>query len=259
MRAKAAVIASVIGVILGSVVCLGTLNHLYFTDFLIDTYDGRLLATATNLRNIFVQALTMGLPLREFEGGGHAVEEAANSDADLRYAAVFDLDGDRFVALRGTTKPGNPLPAAWMRAMRREPSAPFWQIESDEGFGVLVPVANTFNRTVGLIALIHSRDSIDAAARDFDTLLWRIGISTSLPIAIWLIPGSIWAVRPVMRSLPEWNRFAHAFVQARRAGTPAPELPGMQADDDLSRLLQPPYAVLLAGSAGAAATRDGHG
>lgn len=254
MRAKTAVIVSLLSVLLGSVLCLGALNKLSFDNFLIETYDGRLLAMATSVRTVYTQALTLGLPLREFEGGRRVVEETAGSDNDVRLVATYDRVGDRFEALHGTVRPGNPLPESWERAMRRDPAAQFWQIESEDGFGILVPIQDVFEHTAGLIALIYARDQVRSTVDAFARLLWWIAVATTVPVAVLLVPGSLWAVGPVVRRLPEWTRFCAAFAATARdgeAGAATDEkLPPEDRRDGLADLLRAPFQALAARRAG---------
>ncbi len=256
MRVKLAVVVSAVGVLVGSALAIGALNSLYFRSFLIDTYDARLLATATSVRDVYAEALALGVSIGSFAGGQRVVDETLASNRDIEEIAVYESQGAQYVALpRPGVGLGEPLPTAWARAMQREPGAQFWPISDQRGFGVLVPIANTFNKTVGLIAFIQDARVIERPRQQFDRFLLESGLWITVPLAILLVPLAIWAVLPLVRLLPSWGRYAEEFAASVAAGRAPPEPPAPQGGDPLGELLAEPYRRLAARPPGGSAAR----
>jgi hypothetical protein len=244
MRLKLGVVVSAAGILVGSVLVIAVLNGLYFRSFLIDSADLRLLATATSVRSVFGQALAMGLPLREFDGGKRVIDDVLRTDPDIRAVTIYEPDGDHYAAVVGSAPARTPLPDAWRRAMARDPAAQSWQITDAEGFGVLVPIFNAFNKISGVAAFIQSPATIVAERQRFDRFIELTSLWVTLPILLLVIPAAIWAVRPLPALLPRWTRFTGDFARAREARTPPPAPPRQEGEDCLADILAAPYALL---------------
>ncbi|MFA7430887.1 MAG: hypothetical protein WCZ23_12075 [Rhodospirillaceae bacterium] len=218
---RGAIILTVVAVLLVSLTILAAFNSLYFHKFLVNTQDTRLLAVALDARDALGRAVALGLPLGQFDGRHQVIEAARAGDGGVVGAALFEARGGGFVNIDA----GTPLPEDWATAMRRSPAAEWWSVRDAQGFGVLVPVTNSFDTRVGVLALLQSSAVLDAPARSFNETLIGMTLLVAGPAALILAALVFVLVRPTVARLPVWSAHASALQAAAEAGAPLPDPP----------------------------------
>ncbi len=218
---RGAIIFTVVAVLLASLTILGAFNSLYFHKFLTTTQDTRLLAVALDARDMLGRAVALGLPLAQFEGRRQVIAEARANDGAIVAITLYEARGTEYAAIDG----GTPLPDAWATAMRRSPQAEWWPVRDARGFGVLVPVTNSFDTRVGLLALLQSPAVLEAPRARFDGYLAGMTVLVAGPAALLLALLAFVLVRPTVARLPVWSAHAAALRAAAEAGAPLPDPP----------------------------------
>lgn len=218
---RGAIIFTVVAVLLASLTILGAFNSLYFHKFLTTTQDTRLLAVALDAHDVLGRAVALGLPLGQFEGRRQVLADVLANDDTVVAATLYEARSSGFAEIDG----GASLPDAWATAMRRSPQAAWWPVRDARGFGVLVPVTNSFDTRVGLLALLQSPAVLDAPRARFDGFLAGMTVLVAGPAALLLAVLVFVLVRPTVARLPVWSAHAAALRAAAETGTALPDPP----------------------------------
>jgi len=225
MGARAVIVVTAVGVLLGALGAGALFNSLFFQRFLVNIADARLLAVAQDTRDVFARSVALGLPLNQFEGGALVVEQARRVDPAITGVRIFQVGQGGFTSLGlGGDAAGAPLPEGWAQAMNRAPAATFWPVEDDSGFGVLVPIHSSFGKVVGLTAILQARSALAASKARFDVFLGGIAVAIGLPAALGLALAMAALTRPGLARLPQWA--AHAEGRAAAPDHAASDLVG---------------------------------
>lgn len=247
MRVWFTIVVIAVGVLLGGLAGGAVFNSLFFHRFLVNTHDARLLTVALDVRDVFARAVALGLPLNQFDGGKQVLDEARRFDPAITEIQIFQVGAAGFVSLGlGGAVAERPLPAEWHRAMLRAPEARHWQVDGPVGFGVLVPVNNSFGTTIGLMAFLQSRDVVVQPQHRFDLFLAAVALGGGLLGGVVLLLVLPLVVRAGLARLRPWAAHVDALIAAAETpDAPLPEQPavGMAVLDEI---LAEPLARLRA-------------
>ncbi|MGC2854640.1 hypothetical protein ACM64Y_04125 [Novispirillum sp. DQ9] len=218
---RGAIVLTVVAVLLAGLALLAAFNSLYFDKFLTATQESRLLAVAVDARDALGRAVGLGLPLAQFEGRRTVLNDIRAGDRAIVATVLYEAQGTGFREIDGATA----LPEPWAAAMRRAPQAEWWAIRDDRGFGVMVPVTNSFNTRVGLLAVLQSPAVLAGPRARFDEFLAAMTLMVAGPAALALAGLALWLVGPTLARLPVWSAHARALAAAAETGTPPPDPP----------------------------------
>lgn len=240
MRVWLAILVIAVGVLLGGLAGGAVFNSMFFHRFLVNTHDARLLTVAFDVRDVFARTVALGLPLPQFDGADAVLDEARRFDPAITEIRVFHATPEGFVDLAMGGAPGGAaLPDDWARAMRRAPEARFWQVDGAAGFGVLVPVNNTFGTTVGLMAFLQARAVVAQSQLRFDRFVAAVTLGGGAVGAVLLLMVLPLVVRRRLARLRPWASevdlvIAAAADPARPVPPPVPTRGGDMLDDILA-------------------------
>lgn len=242
---RIAVLSTVAAVLSAGLLVLATLNSLYFQKFLLDTQQARLFALAFDARDALNRAVALGLPLEQFDGRRRILEDLHRVDPGLIRSYLFAAGASGFNDLESAAE----LPADWQAAMLRSPRSDGWPINDATGFGVLVPITNSFETQVGVLAVLTATEVLQAPRQGFDRFLFQLSLLVGIPAAILLIFLTYMIIGPPLRRLPVWFQYARALERAARDGSvlPAEPAPATSASARLmDALVAEPLALLRA-------------
>lgn len=219
---RGAIVLTVVAVLLAGLALLAAFNSLYFGRFLTTTQESRLLAVAVDARDALNRAVGLGLPLAQFEGRRRVLDDMRAGDRAITATVLYEVTGGGFREIGGA---GAALPDAWAAAMRRAPGAAWWPIADDRGFGVLVPVTNSFDTRVGLLAVLQAPGVLAGPRARFDDFLAGLTLMVAGPAALVLAGLALAVVAPTLGRLPAWSAHVRALRAAAEDGAPLPDPP----------------------------------
>lgn len=206
MATRILIVLTTLGVLVGALCAGAAFNSLFFRRFLSGIAEGRLLAVAVDTRDAFARSVALGLPLAQFEGVAQLAEQARRADPAIVAIHVYQSGPADFTALSldETGGAGTPLPPDWAQAVRRNPQAAWWSIESPAGIGVLIPVTSAFGTTIGLVAMLQDRSVTAAPQHRFDLHLAGLAALVGLPAALGLVVLMRRLTGSALGNLPGW-------------------------------------------------------
>jgi hypothetical protein len=160
-----------------------------------DLIDSRLEFVLTTLDGTIEASLDLGLPLGELREVEDLLERTLSAEPGLEAIEVFDATGvSRFGTDRGAAN--EPIPRAWVTAIRDNRSDPIWRAVDRGGLTVGAPILTDFGAIAGDVAIIVPLDLLERSPVDAGEV-FALAAGPSVGAAVLVVLVVLWAVGPM--------------------------------------------------------------
>ena len=167
------------------------LNYFKYKSTISSIVKSRVLLVGSGIENSVQASLMVGMQFNEIGTLPEMLRREQLSDPLLRGIDVFDSQGI-VVYSSDRARVGQKVPEAWIRAAERSKTTE-WSSEAAEDYVAGISVKNSFDLTVGFLALRYSRDEVDRAAAKAGAeilaaaLTAFAGVAVLAPIALIIV------------------------------------------------------------------------
>lgn len=216
----------------GCLVAISGLNYMAFGDFLRTTYSDRLSVVAFDLGDVIDRGLQLGLSLRQLTDLPGVIRDTESKDNNIRLIRIYEQKRDQFVGLydHNLEASVDPMPDEWARQMRRDQKKDYWLIDDDKSFGVLLPIINSFQQTIGTLALLQDKKTMERPQTDMNHFLLLVTLAVMAAFVVPVAVATAFAVRAVLRRVAVWQNFLDSL--SNRVGKDLPPFPEREEDDN---------------------------
>ncbi len=194
------------------------LTYLKAQDSLARMVESRNAFVAGAVKTRLELGLGLGLELESLSNTQDVINAAVAADPNIVAIEVFSSSG-RVIFGSGPEAHRPSVPASWQRLLAGDSSGESWSIRDSSALVTGVPLTNSFDQTVGGLAISYSRQSFDATSRSMliDII---IGCIRVLALALVVAMLSVLAVfRPIGRSFERTIKALSGFRAAPTAPT----------------------------------------
>jgi uncharacterized protein involved in exopolysaccharide biosynthesis len=151
----------------------------------------RVLVIGRGIENSVQTSLSLGMQFTELAALPTQISREQAADKIILGIDVFDHTGTAIYST-DRSRVGRGVPEGWVAAADRSKTNE-WSLEEPDQYVAGISVKNSFNLTVGYVALRYSRDTVDhataSAGREilFSSLMALVGIAVIAPLALIVV------------------------------------------------------------------------
>jgi len=138
------------------------LNYFKYKSTIGGIVKSRVLVIGRGIENSVQASLQLGMQYSELGTMNQLLQRERSSDRMVRGIDMFDSSG-QVIYSSDRSRVGQKVPEAWMLAAERSKSTE-WGSEAADDYVAGISVKNSFDLTVGFLALRYSREEVDRAA-----------------------------------------------------------------------------------------------
>ena len=186
IRVRFILVALVVGVF--AIGMAAFLNYFKYKSTFASVVRERVLVIGRGIENSVQTSLSLGMQFNELSTLPTQISREMAADRIIRGIDLFDHTGQAIYSTdRGRVS--RAVPAGWVQAADRSKTNE-WNVEEPGEYVAGISIKNSFNLTVGYLALRYSRDVVDAATAKagreilVSSTLALIGIAILAPLAL---------------------------------------------------------------------------
>jgi hypothetical protein len=158
------------------------LNYFKYKSTIGNIVKSRVLVVGRGIEGSIQASLQLGLQFTELSALTQVMQSEKSSDRLVRGIDVFDASGQVLYSTdRGRV--GTKVPESWNLAAERSKTTE-WTAEATDDFVAGISLKNSFDLTVGFLALRYSRDEVERAATSARREILLTAFAAFLGIAI---------------------------------------------------------------------------
>jgi len=138
------------------------LNYFKYKSTIGGIVKSRVLVIGRGIENSVQASLQLGMQFSELGTLNQQLARERSADRMIRGMDVFDASG-QVIYSSDRSRVGQKVPEAWISAAERSKSTE-WSSEAAEDYVAGISLKNSFDLTVGFLAMRYSRDEVDRAA-----------------------------------------------------------------------------------------------
>ena len=192
------------------------LNYFKYKSTISGIVKSRVLLVGRGIENSVQASLQVGMQFNEIGTLPEVLKRELASDPLLRGIDVFDSQG---VIVYSSDRPrvGQKVPDSWLQTAERS-KATEWSAEAAEDYVAGISVKNSFDLTVGFLALRYAREEVDRAAAKAGGEILAASLTAFAGVAVLAPQALIVVIRRFERDL----RTLEAAAGHLEDKTPAP-------------------------------------
>jgi hypothetical protein len=175
------------------------LNYFKYKSTISGIVKSRVLLVGRGIENSVQASLQVGIQFTEIGTLPEMLRREQLSDPLLRGIDVFDSQG-HIIYSSERARVGQKVPDAWIRAAERSKSTE-WSAEAAQDYIAGISVKNSFDLTVGFLALRYARDEVDRAAAKAGAEILAASLTAFAGVAVLAPLALIVVIRRFERDL----------------------------------------------------------
>jgi hypothetical protein len=175
------------------------LNYFKYKSTIGNIVKSRVLLVGGGIENTLQASVMVGMQFNEIGTIPEMLRREQLSDPLLRGIDVFDAQGT-IIYSSDRNREGQKVPDAWIRVAERSKTTE-WSAEAAEDYVAGISVKNSFDLTVGFVALRYSRDEVDRAAAKAGAQILAAALTAFAGVAVLAPIALIIVIRRFERDL----------------------------------------------------------
>ena len=194
------------------------LNYFKYKSTISGIVKSRVLLVGRGVEDSIQASLMVGIQFNEIGTLGEMLRREQLSDPLLRGIDVFDSNG-QVIYSSDRARVGQKVPDAWIRAAERSKTSE-WSAEAAQDYIAGISVKNSFDLTVGFLALRYARSEVDRAAAKAGAEILAASLTAFAGVAVFAPLALIVVIRRFERDL---RSLEAAAGQLEEKGAPEPK------------------------------------
>jgi hypothetical protein len=193
------------------------LNYFKYKSTISSIVKSRVLLVGRGIEDSIQASLMVGIQFNEIGTLGEMLRREQTSDPLLRGIDVFDASG-QVIYSSERARIGQKVPDSWIRAAERSKNSE-WTAEAPQDYIAGISVKNSFDLTVGFLALRYARSEVDRAAAKAGAEILAASLTAFAGVAVFAPLALIVVIRRFERDL---RSLEAAASHLEEKGSPAP-------------------------------------
>lgn len=206
------------------------LNYFKYKSTIGSIVKSRILLVARGIETSVQASLQVGMQFTEIGTLAQLIEREKSADRLIRGIDVFDAAG-QVIYSSDRVRVGQKVPEAWIRSAERSKTTE-WTAEAVEDYVAGISIRNSFNLTVGFLAMRYSREEVDRASASAGREILAASLTAFAGVAVLAPLALIIVIRRFERDL----RTLEVAAGHLEDKTPAPPPKGSAFDGAIGTL-----------------------